>query len=59
MKKAYALLLGAALCLIGGCASDQTVTETAPTGAVAGEKVGGTDVTPGMGPSGAGANVHF
>jgi hypothetical protein len=54
------LSLTAMLFLLNACASHDEVVTQQPNGAVAGEKVSGeTAVEPGVGGSGASANVRF
>ncbi len=55
------LLLLTMTILLGGCASSESsgTQSSLPGSSVPGEKRDATDVTPGMGPGGASANVHF
>lgn len=55
----YAILLSTIAGLFSGCASDSSTQSSTPQAAVPGERRDGGEVTPGMGPGGASANVRF
>ena len=55
----FGILFSGLLLMMNACASKDEMVTTKPTGTVPGEKVTSEGATPGMGPGGASANVHF